>query len=112
MGDIRIDSNTRVNTVGSEVAGPPPREAVLSAQNLLNAIAGHARYPASGALDAQTRGAIASFQASAGLPETGTPDGATMSALDMALEGIANRGVGLSGLDAADARYGRCAAPA
>ena len=82
MGDISIDSNTRIATVRAQVAGPPPREAVGSAQNLLNMLAGNARYPVTGELDARTREGLESFQASAGLPATGLPDGATMTALE------------------------------
>ncbi len=82
MGDISIDSNTRIASVRTEVAGPPPREAVGSAQNLLNMLAGNARYPVTGELDARTREGLESFQASAGLPATGLPDDATMTALE------------------------------
>ena len=83
MTDVQVRSRSAVGKAegASAAAGGTASADVSAAQGRLNEIAGYARYAVSGQLDAQTRSALESFQASADLPMTGEPDGATLAAL-------------------------------
>lgn len=63
-------------------AHPDDDDAVQRAQELLNAVAGGPRVRVDGSLGRETSAALASFQASEGLPETGALDRATLERLE------------------------------
>ncbi len=106
MDDMRLGRSMPVDT-GRSVSAPPPMEAA-EVQRLLNEVAGYERVRTSGDLDGETRGALAAFQASAGLPESGKVDAATTSALrHEAARSVAARQALMGEVDQAIASYNR-----
>ena len=84
IGHQGTDANGRVNTTDSRTSSPsasmPSDSTVADAQNALNS-KGYDAGPADGRMGPHTRSAIMKFQADKNLPQTGTLDPATLTAL-------------------------------
>jgi phage tail tape-measure protein len=83
VGHEGTDANGRVNTTDSRAASPTLASdtTVMNAQNALNS-KGYDAGRADGVMGPNTRAAITKFQADHGLPQTGSLDGPTLTALN------------------------------